>query len=147
MRVSDVRTPALTETVANPMHPKKLDGFDTARLNNAPRCQARSKRSGLPCKAPAVWGYRVCRMHGAREGAPTRMRNGNYRHGQATNDARRRMARINYLVECLGGSAARKKRHDLAKSYNSKCPLSGVKRTLIGNAAMSAYDPKRTWWT
>ena len=27
MRVSDVRTPALTETIGNPMHPKKLDRF------------------------------------------------------------------------------------------------------------------------
>jgi hypothetical protein len=25
-----------------------------------------------------------------------------------------------------------------------ECPLSGVKRTLIGHAAMSAFDPKRT---
>jgi len=25
-----------------------------------------------------------------------------------------------------------------------QCPLSGVKRTLIGRAAMSAFDPKRT---
>ena len=24
------------------------------------------------------------------------------------------------------------------------CPLSGVKRTLVGGAAMSAFDPKRT---
>jgi len=26
-----------------------------------------------------------------------------------------------------------------------QCPLSGVKRTLCGRAAMSAFDPKRTW--
>jgi hypothetical protein len=26
----------------------------------------------------------------------------------------------------------------------SRCPLSGVKRTLIGHAVMSAIDPKRT---
>ena len=30
--------------------------------------------------------------------------------------------------------------HDRAET----CPLSGVKRTLIGHTAMSAYDPKRT---
>jgi hypothetical protein len=99
--MSDVRTPAFTETVGNPMHPKKLDRFDTSRLNSAPRCQAKSKRSGLPCRAPAVGGYRVCRMHGARGGAPKGKRNGNYRHGQATNDARSRMARINYLGRML----------------------------------------------
>jgi hypothetical protein len=99
--MSDVRTPALTETVGNPMHPKKLDRFDTSRLNSSPRCQAKSKRSGLPCRAPAVGGYRVCRMHGARGGAPKDKRNGNYRHGQATNNARSRMARINYFGRML----------------------------------------------
>jgi hypothetical protein len=40
-------------------------------------------------------------MHGARGGAPEGKGNGNYRHGQATNDARSRMARINYLGRML----------------------------------------------
>jgi hypothetical protein len=31
-----------------------------------------------------VRGYRVCRMHGARGGAPEGKRNGNYRHGYRT---------------------------------------------------------------
>jgi hypothetical protein len=26
-----------------------------------------------------------------------------------------------------------------------QCPLLGVKRTLVGDAAMSAFDPKRTF--
>jgi hypothetical protein len=30
------------------------------------------------------------------------------------------------------------------RTLADKCPLSGVKRTLLGRAAMSAYDPKRT---
>jgi hypothetical protein len=42
---------------------------------------AKSKRTGRRCKAPAVRGFRVCRMHGARGGAPEGERNGNYRHG------------------------------------------------------------------
>lgn len=46
-------------------------------------------------------GYRVYRMHGARGGAPEGKHNGNYRHGQATNDARRRMAKLNYLGRML----------------------------------------------
>jgi hypothetical protein len=49
--------------------------------HDAPRCKAKSKRTGKPCGAPAVRGYRVCRMHGARGGAPTGKRNGNYRDG------------------------------------------------------------------
>jgi hypothetical protein len=39
--------------------------------HDAPRCKAKSKRTGKPCGAPAVRCYRVCRMHGARGGAPT----------------------------------------------------------------------------
>jgi len=60
----------------NPMH---------ARFKS-PRCKAHSKRTGLLCKAPAVRGYAVCRMHGARGGAPAGIRNGNYRHGARTNE-------------------------------------------------------------
>jgi hypothetical protein len=51
------------------------------KAHAAPRCQATSKRTGQRCKAPAVRGFRVCRMHGARGGAPEGERNGNYRHG------------------------------------------------------------------
>ena len=49
--------------------------------HDAPRCTAKSKRTGKRCRAPAVRGCRVCRMHGARGGAPTGEQNGNYRHG------------------------------------------------------------------
>jgi hypothetical protein len=47
----------------------------------APRCGAKSKRSGLKCQSPAVKGKRVCRMHGAKAGAPAGIANGNWRHG------------------------------------------------------------------
>jgi len=50
------------------------------RAHAAPRCTARSKRTGKPCCAPAVRGWEVCRMHGARGGAPVGKRNGNYRY-------------------------------------------------------------------
>jgi hypothetical protein len=40
-------------------------------------------------------------MHGARGGAPEGKRNGNYRHGQATNEGRRIIARLNYLGRML----------------------------------------------
>ena len=61
----------------NPMH----------RCNEAPRCGAKSKRTGLPCRSPAVGGHRVCRMHGAGGGAPKGKANGNFRHGGRTNEA------------------------------------------------------------
>ena len=62
---------------ANPMH----------RAHEAPRCTATAKRTGLPCRAPAVRGWTVCRMHGARGGAPNGVRNGAYVHGERTREA------------------------------------------------------------
>ncbi len=51
------------------------------KAHAAPRCRARSKRTGEQCRAPAVRGWKVCRMHGARGGAPEGKRYGNYKHG------------------------------------------------------------------
>lgn len=50
------------------------------RLQAAPRCRSRSKRTKLPCQAPAVRGYDVCRFHGARSGAAHGNRNA-WKHG------------------------------------------------------------------
>jgi len=52
------------------------------------RCRAKSKRSGMKCKNAAVTGWAVCRMHGARGGAPEGKAHGNYRHGLKTKEAR-----------------------------------------------------------
>ena len=65
--------------------------------HDAPRCKAQSKRSGKTCGAPAVRGCRVCRMHGARGGAPTGKRNGNYRHGTRTKEAIQAVRLVNLL--------------------------------------------------
>ena len=55
-------------------------------------------------------------MHGARGGAPMGKRNGNYRHGGATNEGRRIMARINYLGRMLKRIRREEKgRHRLRK--------------------------------
>jgi hypothetical protein len=56
-------------------------------FQSAPRCCATSKRTGERCKAPAVKGWKVCRFHGARGGAPKGKRNGMYRHGLYTKEA------------------------------------------------------------
>jgi hypothetical protein len=55
--------------------------------HSAPRCAAKSKRSGFQCQAPAVKGKHVCRMHGARSAAPTGERHGRYVHGLRTKEA------------------------------------------------------------
>jgi hypothetical protein len=56
-------------------------------IHRAKRCHAHSKRTGKPCRSPAVKRWNVCRMHGAGGGAPKGKRNGKYRHG-----GRRRLA-------------------------------------------------------
>ena len=73
------------KTAINPMQLERLRA-QAALMHQAPRCSARSKRSGQPCRAPAVKGWRVCRVHGARGGAPKGKRNGNWRHGGCTNE-------------------------------------------------------------
>jgi hypothetical protein len=69
-----------SETDNNPMHP-------VWRLRRAPRCLARSRRSGQPCKSPAMRGKKRCRLHGGGStGAPKGRANGNYRHGLRTRE-------------------------------------------------------------
>jgi uncharacterized protein YjcR len=50
-------------------------------MHQALRCHAKSKRSGFQCRAPAVRGHSVCRMHGAAGGAPRGNRNA-IKHGE-----------------------------------------------------------------
>ena len=57
------------------------------RLNAAPRCSATSKRSRHQRRAPAVRGWKVCRFHGARGGAPKGKANGAWQHGRFTDEA------------------------------------------------------------
>lgn len=73
------------KTPANPMHPAQ-------RLADAPRCTALAKTTRCRCKAPAVRGWAVCRMHGARGGAPSGPANGRWMHGERSkaNEALRR---------------------------------------------------------
>jgi hypothetical protein len=42
---------------------------------------ANSKRTGQPCQAPAVTGWRVCRFHGAGGGHPAGPKHPSWRHG------------------------------------------------------------------
>jgi hypothetical protein len=70
----------------------------------APRCGAKSKRTGKPCRAPAVRGCRVCRMHGAGGGGPSGRGNGNYRHGGRTKGLTEAVRYINMLAKNARGS-------------------------------------------
>ena len=55
-------------------------------MQEAPRCRARSKRSGQRCRAPALRDKAVCRMHGAAGGAPRGNKNA-LKHGRYTTEA------------------------------------------------------------
>jgi hypothetical protein len=61
----------------NPVHQAK-------RLATAPRCTAMAKTTRGRCKGPAVRGWNVCRIHGARGGAPFGPANGRWPNGART---------------------------------------------------------------
>ncbi len=54
--------------------------------NAAPRCTAHSKRTGQPCQAPAVSGWRVCRVHGAGGGHKAGPTHPSWRHGMRSRE-------------------------------------------------------------
>jgi hypothetical protein len=67
--------------------------------NAAPRCTAESKRTSLPCNAPAVRGWHVCRMHGAGGGAPTGPANGAWLHGDRSQTVEQNRRTLMALVK------------------------------------------------
>ncbi len=73
----------------------------TLAMHQSPRCTAHSKRTGKPCGSPAVRGWAVCRMHGARGGAPKGERNGAYRHGGYTQEALAASQYVRALVKLV----------------------------------------------
>jgi hypothetical protein len=68
------------------------------RLRNAPRCHARAKSTGERCKCPAVNGWSVCRVHGARGGHVAGPGHPQWRHG----DGRVRLLRLGSCLACSG---------------------------------------------
>jgi hypothetical protein len=75
----------------DPMHLSS----EPPQLRSAARSGAKT-RSGKPCQAPAVAGRARCRMHGGAKGSggPKGRRNGNYKHGRYTAEARQTRQRI-----------------------------------------------------
>lgn len=70
-------------------------------MHEALRCSATSKRTGLPCRNPAVRGWSVCRMHGAGGGAKPGKAHPNYKHGERSQEA----VAIRKFVSALSGDA------------------------------------------
>ena len=85
---------------------KKASDNPMQSAHASPRCSATSKRSGLPCRAPAVRGRHVCRMHGALGGAPKGVAHGRYVHGQFTCQAVEQRQALELLIRMARQSAA-----------------------------------------
>lgn len=83
----------MSESGANPMR-----RWNLSAAREAPRCGAKSKRTGKQCRGPAVRGKSVCRMHGATGGAPTGEKNGAWRHGGRTLTVQRDLRRVADLL-------------------------------------------------
>lgn len=79
---------------ANPMDPAQ-------RLRDAPRCHAKAKGTGQRCQAPAVRGWRVCRVHGARGGHGPGVANPAYRHGMRSQEWVEMRKAINEMVRLI----------------------------------------------
>ena len=81
----------------------KSDTDPMQAANATPRCTARSKRSGQPCRNPAVRGWTVCRMHGARGGAKPGKDHPNWKHGGRSQEAVAMRKLVNAMVReaCL----------------------------------------------
>lgn len=84
----------------NLMHPAEASSWRTAlkAAAAAPRCTARSKRTGESCRAPAVTGWRVCRMHGAGGGHAAGPSHPSWRHGVRSQEWLEERRHLNDLV-------------------------------------------------
>ncbi len=84
----------------NPMHPTSDPTWRTAleAARGAPRCTARSKRTGQGCQAPAVTGWQVCRMHGAGGGHQAGSSHPSWRHGMRARAWLEERRQLNDLV-------------------------------------------------
>jgi hypothetical protein len=68
----------------NPMNPARAVALTAA--NRATRCNAHSKRTGQPCRAPAMLGWRVCRFHGAGGGHKAGPSHPSWKHGMRSQE-------------------------------------------------------------
>ena len=76
------------------------------RANAAPRCGARSKRTGKPCRAAAMPNGR-CKLHGGKSTGPRtpegleRSRRANWKHGRFSREAKAERSRVRAAILAL----------------------------------------------
>src|SRR5262245_14917148 len=82
----------------------RLDAL--AKANAAPRCGARSKRTGKPCRAAAMPNGR-CKVHGGKSTGPRtpegleRSRRANWKHGYYSREAKAERSRVRAAIIAL----------------------------------------------
>jgi hypothetical protein len=67
----------------------------------ARRCHAHCRVSKKSCGQPAMRGKRVCRLHGGKGGGPRGERNGAYRTGRYTAEAKAERRQVWTLIRGL----------------------------------------------
>lgn len=109
------------------------------RMHGAKQCSAKSKRTRLPCKNPAAYGCRTCRLHGARkkESIKRGEQHPNYVHGMRTLEAQkersavsRRLQQIEDAMHLLGMTNAKRSPGRKAIGYEKLYLLTEVKKIL-----------------
>jgi hypothetical protein len=130
---------------------RRINPMQSLPMHQALRCHAKSKRSGLRCRAPAVRGREVCRMHGAAGGAPKGNRNA-LKHGDFTAEATAlkreglalaRMARERRMAGIYGRPFAERRRPSRALQG---LPLKACGRRFLAlrlSPALSSFAPVR----
>ena len=107
--------------------------------HRAKQCTAKSKRTGLPCKNPAAYECRACRMHGARKAESIKRgeQHPNYLHGRRTLEAQaeqsatsRRLQQIEDAMHLLGMTTAKRSRGRKANGYCKINLVNEVKKVL-----------------
>ena len=109
------------------------------RLHGAKQCSTKSKRTGLPCKNPAAYGCKTCRIHGARK--PETIKRGkdhvNFVHGRRTLEAQaeqsavsRRLQQIEDALHLLGMTNAKRSRGRKANGYCKITSVEEVKKVI-----------------
>ena len=76
----------------------KDDDNPMSKAHAAPRCTAKSKRTGQGCKGPAVRGWTVCRFHGAGGGHGSGRKHPSWKHGMRAKAWTEERRMLNELV-------------------------------------------------
>ncbi len=106
--------------------------------HGAKQCTALTKRTKQPCKNPAAYGCRTCRLHGARKNIVSGKDHVNFVHGKRTLEAQleqsatsRRLQQIEDAMYLLNMTSATRTRGRKASGYFRIKSLDEIKKIII----------------